>query len=517
MAKTPSTRLYELVHSLNGAEKRYFKVQAQSGRHGESKYLQLFDAIVEQDCFDEEALKRSVYGDAVPESRKYSELKGYLYDLILHSLQAFDEKKHLRNRLQQKLLQAESLFRRSRFSDCIALLDKVILQAGRFEWHSLVLSALDWKLHIAYTRADIDVLNAELDHWMDQTNHWQNLLDNHNRYQFLFLRIYTLLRQLGANHPGVRKQLNELMKEDLLRRPCTDTSFRAQLFHRRIWALYHYGTGNFRAFREVSEQLTDLLESRPEWLGQDPSIYISALNNLAISYGLDRQYEAVERCLEKLDAVRPKTLDDELKIHRQYYANAFRLHIMRGEFDLGYELLKTHLSASQKYDQHLFERSSFLFQYFYLAFGSNHHGDALDYLNQWLNLPKTLERQDLQLLARILNLILHYELGHDILLENLLRATRRYLGRKNPLKGLDEQFTRLFQILRTKKPASEQKAAFSHMLDQLDGLKSQPSLSNIFHMFNLRAWIISKRDGLPFAEVVRREFESKHAIPENGS
>jgi len=82
-----------LIKSLSGSEKRYFKLYATGNRSDKSsKYLLLFDAIDLQETPDEEALKAIVYQGEEIKSRKYSELKSYLYDLILTALQGYDEK-----------------------------------------------------------------------------------------------------------------------------------------------------------------------------------------------------------------------------------------------------------------------------------------------------------------------------------------------------------------------------------------------------------------------------------------
>ena len=45
MPKTPSTKLFNLVKSLSGSEKRYFKIFVGKQGHKGNKYLLLFDAI----------------------------------------------------------------------------------------------------------------------------------------------------------------------------------------------------------------------------------------------------------------------------------------------------------------------------------------------------------------------------------------------------------------------------------------------------------------------------------------
>ena len=92
MPKTPSIKLFHLIKSLTGSEKRYFKLFVRDTGGKTSKYIQLFEAIEKQEVFDDEALRSLVYSTEHIQSRKYSELKAYLYELILKSLQSYDEK-----------------------------------------------------------------------------------------------------------------------------------------------------------------------------------------------------------------------------------------------------------------------------------------------------------------------------------------------------------------------------------------------------------------------------------------
>ncbi|MCB0546836.1 MAG: hypothetical protein KDD19_04560, partial [Phaeodactylibacter sp.] len=75
MPKTPSSKLFNLVKSLSGPEKRYFKIFVNGQGGKDNKYLHLFDAIDTQEEFDEDALVAGVYGGEPIQSRKYSELK----------------------------------------------------------------------------------------------------------------------------------------------------------------------------------------------------------------------------------------------------------------------------------------------------------------------------------------------------------------------------------------------------------------------------------------------------------
>ncbi len=76
---TGSDDLYRLIHSLTTDEKGYFKKFALRHSQKESKHLQLFDAISKQTEFEEASLKKKFAG--------YVDMKGYLFEMILDSLQ----------------------------------------------------------------------------------------------------------------------------------------------------------------------------------------------------------------------------------------------------------------------------------------------------------------------------------------------------------------------------------------------------------------------------------------------
>ena len=58
MAKQPSERLYRLIHSLSGSEKRYFKLHMQREAARNRKYVELFDLLNKQSQSQTQKLKK---------------------------------------------------------------------------------------------------------------------------------------------------------------------------------------------------------------------------------------------------------------------------------------------------------------------------------------------------------------------------------------------------------------------------------------------------------------------------
>lgn len=507
MPKTPSDRLYRLIHALSSSEKRYFKLFVGRESDRANKYIVLFDAIEAQPEFDENALKEAVYGTTEIPGRKYSELKSYLYDLVLRSLQGYDSKSSVEYQLKSMLQSVQALFRRSLFSACLAQLARAKKQAYRYERFTVVLECLNWEKQIAYTQSDIDFLNDQLERIDEEETTALQRLRNISRYRNIFFRLLVLLRKGSVSNPSERAiQLEAIVQDELMQDAASADSHHAQTLYYRILSIYEMAAGNFDRSYDYSRKLITHMEAAPHFLKEDVSEYISALSNLILSCGKLGQYQELETWLEQLNAVRPVSKDDELKVYRQYYQNKFALCIARGDFEEGVAALDQHLKKRRQFDQSLFQTPTFYYNYFYITFGAEQYERALGFLNDWLNLPATVERQDLQTVARLLNLLVHYELGNHVLLESLIRSTQRYL-RKN--KMLYEMERKIINFIKSASEAGSRQALVEEckLLKEEFEERGQPGGTRTFltRAFNMVAWLDSKITGQPFAQVIQQK------------
>lgn len=507
MAKTPSTKLYELIHSLTGSEKRYFKLYVNEHGKKNSKYMQLFHALESMETFDEEQLKNNIYKGRAIESRKYSELKSYLYDLVLKCLQSYDEKRSVDYKLKSILKSIHSLYRRSLFEDCKVLIDKAMKPALKYEQFKVILELQDWKKQIYYALADIGHLDKELPRINAIENKTIRQLQNLLEYKEIFYRLLINMRKDPSGKSKPKKEVApDFINHPLLKKENQALSHQALVTYHRIWTIHHFSKGEFPEFFTGSKKLIRIMESKPYFLKEDLSEYISALSNYAISSSLVKAYDDTLECLEKLRALKPVTTDDATKIHRQYFTMKFHLCIISGEFEEGVKALEEHLHQVGKFDSNLFERDSFLFQYFYIHFGAGNYDSALEYLNRWLSLPKRVERQDMWITSRIVNLILHYEMGNMLLLESLIRSTYRYLSKSDSLSPYESKVLGFFRESLKFQDKTQQRKAFEELrsvLQQSEYQKMRPRL------FNIEAWFEAKIQNKKFSDIIKENFEKE--------
>jgi len=508
MPKTPSTKLFNLIKSLSGSEKRYFKVFV-SNRHSDkgSKYTRLFDAIEGQKELDEEALKKLIYADGPIESRKYSELKSYLYDLILKSLHGYDEKTSIDFRLKSLLQNVRVLYKRSHYPECVEMLDKVKKLAYRYESFISVVEVLSWEKQVAYAQENIEFLDSQLGRIDKEEQDCLEQLRNISTYRNILYQLIISRRKDAVLRSELKvEKLNTIMRNPVLKNIEQAKSHRAKILYYRIYSNYNYSILAYKDFYQYSLQLVELMESRKDLLKEDVSGYIFAMTNLMLACGLLGKHSELENYLDFFKSIKVQTIDDELRVFKLYNSLKFRLCIVSGEFEEGLTALKKHLKDAKKYDPQSFERGTFYFQYFYIYFGIEDYEKALEALNQWLNLPRSVEREDLQSLARILNLIIHYEMDNSILLEYLIRSTYRFLKKRNRVFEFEKQILNFIQKAIKIQNKKELKKAFQNLKEDFEKLSEIPSEKVMLQYFDIISWVDSKILDQPFSEILKARF-----------
>ena len=515
MPKTPSIRLHELVNSLSGSEKRYFTIFASKHSSSKStkinKYIQLFNIIDKQSFYDENAIKQAIYPNQKIESRKFSELKHYLYELILKSLHSYDEKTSIDFKLKSMLNNVRVLVKRSLYDHCDDILNKTKKIAYQYNQFLIVLEVLKWKKQIAYSQSNISFLNEELKNINDEEHELIGKILKYRDYQTLFFQFLISLKRDAITRNDERfEALKSLVTNELLDAEQFPDFYEAQVLFYRIHGIYHSSTRSYNDYYSTNLALIDLIESQPNFLKEDPSVYISVITNQIFSCGMLRKYEEVNQNLIKLRHVRPITNDDKYKIFLHYYLNKMILCTENGDFKQGVQLIDEREEESKQFPKakSLFG-INYCLVYSYLYFGAERYDEALNWLNQLLDYSDNLQRQDLQSVARILQIIIHYELGNGMFLEYLLRSTYRYLRRRNRLYAFELRIIKFIKKSRTIITGKALQDEFIKLRMDFIVMLENPKEGFILRYFDFVSWLDSKIEGQTFGEVLQSKYEIK--------
>jgi len=508
MSKTPSDKLFQLIHSLTGPELRYVSVYLnRQSSHQESKYLILFQAISAQKSMDDSILQQKIYGKGQITSRKFSELKAYTYNLILTALQFYDGNTSVNFKVDTQLQQITVLFKRSHYRDCLILLKKSKKLISKYELFLQLIAVLDWEKKIAYAREDIAFLDEELQRIDEEEKRCVAQIRNLSTYRNILYQLIISRRKYAVlRSTEKQKKLTEILAHPLLATPKKAQSYRARVLYYRVKSNGAYSMQSYEAFYKFSRAQIDLMEAKPHLLKEDISAYIYGMTNLMLACGLLNRYKELKENLLTFKTLKGDSVDDAFRIFKHYYALSFRLCIQTGDFSEGWKMLQSHLKELDKYQGQSFERGSFYFQYFYLSFGKENFDEALSYLNLWLNLPRSIEREDLQSLARMLNLILHYEMDNLVLLESLIKNTHRYLKRRNQAYDFEKHLLHFFTQVVRDSYRTNMTVALKELKTAFIKLAEHPSEKIMLQYFDFLSWIESKITRQPFSKVVANNY-----------
>jgi hypothetical protein len=506
MPKTPSSKLFDLIQSLSGSEKRYFKIFAAKTNANNAKYLQLFDAIDLQESYDELTIKQAIYDTITFETRKFSELKNYLYELILRSLQGYDEQSSVDYKLKNMLANVRVLSKRSFYVEAKEILAKAKKVAERYEQFLVILEIISWERRIAYAESDISFLDKNLERLNQEEEICIDKLQNEFNYWNIYFNLLIQSKKEATLRSEEKKQWLRTFFDNKLLLPNVDIpTIQSQILYHRSYGYYYYSIGDYQRFYEQNNKLIQLIETHPTRLQEDPSHYISVINNQIFACGMLRLYGEVDANLEKLKKVKAKTVDDGFKIFTQYYLNKLILHTESGNFETGKEIIQEREKEKINFKKQIFQENFYLL-YAYIYFGAKDYNEALVWLNKLLDMPKTIVRQDLQSVARIINLIVHFEMGNNLLLESLLRSTYRYLRKQDRFYEFESRILKFIRKSKDMVTKKEKKAAFIELKTELKILSEKESEKAIFRYFNFMAWLDSKINENDFAQEVQSHF-----------
>jgi hypothetical protein len=499
MSKVSSDHLYRLIKSLSVPEKRYFNLFVQQSGQSVPLYFTLFQLIDSAHTFDDALFMQKLYSKNKAETKRYPVLKAYLYDLILAALQSYDEKNSVIFRLNALLQGVSVLNKRGLHLDCTVLLQKAEKLALKYEAFSYVLEILDWRKQLAYTRADIDFLDKELQAIQLKE---QEILNQQGEVLQAKQKFYQILLHVRRN----AQSDNKLMMSELGNIPATSSSIHAETYHRRAQNLVYYAMKDLPAFHTSGHELIQFLEQHLYLFKENLTEYIAALSNYILASGLLNRYDQVELTLQKMSHLSPNTLDDKRKIHRQYYSNRFALCVFSGAFEDGPDLINHHKQEIIALGIPQYESDTTLVQYFLIYFGCGDFDVALDCLNEWMNQPRSVGRQDIQSLVRVLNLIIHFEQGNYQLLEYKLRGATRYLKSKKKTQELEDIFIRLIAGLIKTDRSAGMKVLFQKAQTDLASASASSEVQTLLKTFDFTSWISSKINGVSFADQVKQRF-----------
>ncbi|MEZ5042959.1 MAG: hypothetical protein R2828_23895 [Saprospiraceae bacterium] len=503
--KTASNDLFQLIQSLSKQEKRYFKLHASRHVIGEqNKYVLLFDAIERQSYYDEVKLKEHFREEAFV--HQFHVLKNYLYHLILDSLRNYHETKS-GDKFYSWMRNARLLFDRGLFEQSEKALDKARKLAQEQEHFLQLLEVYRWEHQMMHSQNKLDELETYVTQGIKEEfevlEKYRNLLE----FQALNDRVFIPYWRKGAiRNENEKQQLQALFERPLFQSPEGALSFYARYFYFNARFSFHYLLGQAEESYRHIRNLVNIFDSlAPSQLkGRLVRNYVSALINL---YSVQQQlgrFDEIPATLQKLRHIPTESKEQEEKLFIRSINLETDFYISTGQFRFGITQVAEAIQKLPGYLKNINkqQRLGLFYNLAYLYFGAQAYEKALDWINQLLQDPDLKTREDIHCFGRLLNLVIHYELGNDQLLEYIEKSTYRFLSTRKRLFKVESVMLKLMRRYPKWLSQEEKQQGFHELSLELEALRQDEFECKAFDYFNFTAWMESKVKAASFESLV---------------
>jgi hypothetical protein len=499
--------LARLIQSLSKSEKRYFKLFT-GLQTGEKGYLRLFDAIDKLGEYDEKKIRKIFEGEDF--LKRLPAVKNYLYGQILKSLRVINSGNTVDSQLREMMEDAAILYDKCLYKQCAKVLDRAKELAKANELTLPQLEINTWKEKVLIELLPIEKFEKSLEGSLEEEMSTVDAQKNVIQYRHLYNKIVLINRKIKeARNQEELEQFQSVMNHPLLSSIKMALSFEARQYYYHIKLIYNHAKGNNETCFVIAHEQMSLIEEYPNKIRETPKIYLSALYNVLLCQIHLHKYDNFSDVLNKLRVFPVRSTNIEVSRFVNSYIFEMVMYLDTGEFEKSISVREDILDGLEKYSDKInaVEKITLLYNLFYSYFGTAEYSKALNIINKLLNDYQKELRYDIQSAVRILNLVLHFELGNIRLLESNAISTYRFLYKSKRLFKMENI---VLQFIRKKMPritnVKQQIQAFEELRNAFTGIVNDEYESKAFEYFDYISWLDSKIQHKSFAEVVREKF-----------
>ncbi len=514
MANRFTDPLFQLVHSLEKAEKRNFKLYIKrSSAREDLKIIQLFDALDKISEYDEKLLLKKLSSVEKPQ---LANLKTHLYKQLLASLRLLKSTESVELQMNEQLDYARILYNKGLFQQSLKTLEKARELArnnGKFNFLTQVIS-LEKKietLHITRSmQSKVDQLTAEA---LEVTGHVSNV----SKLSNLALQLYSWYIKNGhARNEKDEIGVKEFLQKNLPPNANKETGFYERLYLYQSYVWYAFIRQDFLMYYRYSQKWVDLFDAEPTMMAVETGHYIKGMHNLLNAHFDLRNFRQFEHTLKAFERFAETDLakqHDNFRIHTFVYINSAKInqHLMLGTFAEGLKLVPYIHEKLEDYALHIDRHRVLVFNYKIatMYFGNGDYDTSIDYLQKIINTNVDL-RYDLQCYARLVHLMAHFELGNFDIIEYLIKSVYRFMSKMENLTVVEEE---MFRFLRRSFNVSprKMKPELEKFLQKIKQFEKSRFETRAFAYLDIISWVESKVHEKPMGSIIYAKYlESKH-------
>lgn len=494
--------LFQLIKALSKTEKRYFTLDAQKVGRKRSKYMELFQAINDQDDYNDTVL-RERFGASLPSD------KAYLYKAILRSMRDYHSAGSLSARIKENLLDARFLYERGLVEQSERRLEEAEILAQELGDSLSLLEINIQQRHLTKSlrrKAYPDELKSLIRKKNDHIKSLHLELGYLDTADELFVDI---LQHFQLNSSEDRNALRMRMAQ-LVQSPPDIDSPKAYWRYLLCMAMYHQLLGEFEEVFQYYSKVVDWWDERPANKKEDFYLYIIDVSNLLHAYSVREQYERIPAVLDRLEREEPESLHAKSLLFQKSAVYRLMYFINMGVSE-GVDRFVTEMERGlDKYEIKVGTRNALIVNVSILLFVQGRFKACINWAQKLIR-DKSGARADIRTGAWILQLMAVLGIGDVDQTDPVLRATARYLVKI----GADKQNSFEYAMLNHAKKLSqalpaEEKKLLSEWRGYLTELRTGGAGKVSMGLDELALyWINSRLEKTPIIQQIRQQRAGK--------
>ena len=412
MPHRSTDHLFQLIHSLQKAEKRNFKLYINRNSSNEQlKTVQLFDALDKMTEYDEATLLKRL---PAIKKQQLPNIKAHLYKQLLASLRLLESNAKIDLQLREQLDHASILYNKGLYLQSLKILEKIKEVAKENNQVAVLVQvlALEKGIEALHITRSLDDRAGQLAAEAEDVAQKLVLV---TRLSNLSLQLYAWYIKNGhARNKEDEEMLTRFFQQHLPGSITPEHTFYQKLYYYQCWCWYAFIRQDFLQYYRYTRKWVDLFGVQPFMIELEPAHYIKGMHNLLNAHLSVRNYNRFDTALAAFEQfgetdVVKESDNNSIQVFVYLYIAKINQHFLHGTFEEGLKLVPYIEEKLQAYALHL-DRHRVLVFYYKIAslyFGSGNYDAAIDYLNKIINWKVDL-RNDLQCYARLLHLIAHY-------------------------------------------------------------------------------------------------------------
>lgn len=482
--------LYTLIKSLTSSEKGYFKKFIKGFYSDENKeYMKLFEIYDKAKLYNESQLNKQI--TKIIGNKRIDIFKSYLYETILKSMRAYNSNSNINIQIAEILADVEILLKKGLFNLAQKKLNIAEKLATNFHKLKHLLIIKEFEKKILLDSQNINQFKSKITKIHNDESRTIKQLQTFYEYNKLDSQTFLLNRiKPKARNTGEITDFSDIINSRFMVDMKLADSIPSKLLYHSIYVSYYYAINDSEISLSENSKIIELLDNNPDLKKELHIKYIYTLHNqIAIATKLNK-FSIAAKYLEKLKSENSRNNREKLKITEFIYILELNLLIKSNNFRNASEVVKN-IESYLKDDSCKIQNNIIIYHLLSLYyFECKQYSSSLKWVNNIINCSDNQIRTDLYSFAKMLSIIIHYELKNYEIIEHLLKSAKRYLEKNNQLYKVEEILLQKFKLLVKTHNTSDIRKVFNDLSKAFNELKNENNGSDEFQFYN--KWIQHK-------------------------